>query len=77
MLIAQLQTLFAHACEVSSGKFSQNHCLWVRMCIESSLFLPYGGTSCDYIGDVTMLTLFNDPSSGESYQAEQSLSFCV
>ena len=27
MLIAQLQTLFAHVCEGSRGKFSQKHCL--------------------------------------------------
>ena len=53
------------------------------MCIRSSLkhkvaatcilFLPYGCTSCDYIGDVTILGRFYYLSCGDSYQAGHSL----
>ena len=38
---------------------------------------PYGRTSCDYIGDVMILSWFYDPSSEDSYQAGHSLSFSV
>ena len=57
------------------------------MCIRSSLkykvaatcilFLPYGCTSCDYIGDVTILGRFYYLSCGDSYQAGHSLSLSV
>ena len=43
--------------------------------VTCTLFLPYGRTSCDYIGDV--MSWFYDPSSEDSYQTGHSLSFSV
>ena len=41
------------------------------------MLLPYGRISCDYIGDVTILSWLYDPSSEDSYQTGHSLSFSV
>ena len=38
---------------------------------------PLGRISCDYIGNVTILSWFYDPSSEDSYEAGHSLSFSV
>ena len=43
--------------------------------VTCTLFLPYGRTSCGYIGDV--MSLFYDPSNEDSYQTGHSLSFSV
>ena len=48
-----------------------------KVAVTCTLSLPYGRTSCDYIGDVTILSRFYDPSNEDSYQAGHSLSFSL
>ena len=55
------------------------HLTWHKytVAVTCTLFLPYGRTSCDLIGDVTILSWFYDPSNENSYQAGHSLSFSI
>ena len=48
-----------------------------KVAVTCTLFLPYRRTLCDYIGDLTILSWFYDPSSEDSSQAGHSLSFAV
>ena len=48
-----------------------------KVAVLCTFLLLYGRTSCDYIGDVTILSWFYDPLSEDSYQAGNSLNFSI